>query len=302
MAQYPTTILLAIDGSADAQLAEHVAVELSGRSGAALHVVHAWLYVPVGPYPYSGITATETYRVFEEGAKAILAESVERITQAGGIVTKQYLRLGAPADTIVALSEEIDTDLLIIGSRGLGPIRRLALGSVSTSVIHNVRRPTLLVRGDKDSWPPAQIIVGNDGSADGTRAAELAAAFGRLYGAKLTLARAVPEPPDVRWYNEGQRASIEKLQEELVTCARDTLMTDARQLASEAGTAPEVTIAAGDPAAILLDSAAAQTQPTLIVVGCRGLGLLDRLRLGSVSTKVVHAAQGPIFVVPHRAD
>ncbi len=68
MMPYPTTILLATDGSADAQFAEHVAVDLCRRTGAALHVVHAWLYVPVGPYPYSGITAAETHRLFEESA------------------------------------------------------------------------------------------------------------------------------------------------------------------------------------------------------------------------------------------
>lgn len=302
MVPYPTTILLATDGSADAQFAEQVAVDLRRRSGATLHVVHAWLYVPVGPYPYSGITAAETHRLFEESAKRILAESIERIAQAGGTVSKQYLRLGSPADVIVTLSAEIAADLLILGSRGLGTIRRLALGSVSDAVIHSVRCPTLLVRGSADSWPPARIIVGNDGSADSRRAAELAAALGQLYGATLTLARAVPEPPDVRWYDQGQRATIEKLQGDLVTRAREALTTEVRQLASGAGTAPEIVIAAGDPAAILLDSAEAQTLPTLLAIGCRGLGPLDRLRLGSVSMKVIHAAHGPVFVVPHRAD
>ena len=65
---------------------------------------------------------------------------------------------------------------------------------------------------------------------------------------------------------------------------------------------PEIVVAAGDPATILLDSAEAQTLPTLLAVGCRGLGPLDRLRLGSVSTKVIHAAHNPVFVVPHRPD
>jgi nucleotide-binding universal stress UspA family protein len=302
MVPYPTTILLATDGSADAQFAEQVAVDLCARSGAALHVVHAWLYVPVGPYPYGGITAAETHRIFEESAKRILAESVERIGQAGGTVTEQYLRLGPIADVIVKLSAEINADLLILGSRGLGTIQRLALGSVSDAVIHSVHCPTLLVRGSAASWPPAQIIVGNDGSADGTRAVELASALGQRYGATLTLARAVPEPPEVRWYDEGQRATIEKLQGDIVARARDALTTEAGRLASEMGTTPEIVVAAGDPAAILLESTEAQTLPTLLAVGCRGLGRLDRLRLGSVSTKVLHAAHGPVFVVPHRAD
>ena len=150
-------------------------------------------------------------------------------------MTKQYLLLGSPADEIVTLSKDLGADLLIMGSRGLGTIRRLVLGSVSDAVIHSVHCPTLLVRGSEDTWPPAQIIVGDDGSADGTRAADLATALGQLYGAPLTLACAVPASPDVRWYGAGQRATIEKLQEDLVSRARDTLTTRARQLASETG-------------------------------------------------------------------
>ena len=99
MVPYPTTILLATDGSADAQFAEQVAVDLCQRSGAALHVVHAWLYVPVGPYPYGGITAAETHRLFEESAKLILAESVERIgrgTSMGGCPFTRRWAWGRP--------------------------------------------------------------------------------------------------------------------------------------------------------------------------------------------------------------
>lgn len=63
-----------------------------------------------------------------------------------------------------------------------------------------------------------------------------------------------------------------------------------------------VTAAIDDPAALLLHEAESAPDPALIAVGSRGLRLLERLRLGSVSTKVLHAAHCPVLVVPHHRD
>lgn len=300
METYPTTILLAIDGSADAQIAERVAVDLCARSGAKLHVIHAWLYVPVGPYPYSGLSVAEVQRRFRVDGEVLLAASIARITEAGGTVTGQHLRLGSPAAEIVALSEEIDADLVLLGSRGLGTIRRLALGSVSEAVVHGARRPTLVLRGGEGSWPPARVVVGTDGSADAARAAELGVALGRLYGAETILTRTVPELPVVRWYESGERAAIEKQHDDETARARDALGAEALRLAGPGEPVPGVAVVGGDAAAVILDLAEAGAQPTLIAVGCRGLGALGRLRLGSASTKLLHAAHGSVLVVPPR--
>jgi nucleotide-binding universal stress UspA family protein len=59
-------------------------------------------------------------------------------------------------------------------------------------------------------------------------------------------------------------------------------------------------LAAGDAAmAILEEARGGDEAATLIAVGSRGLGLARRLRLGSVSTKVLKAAEGPMLVYPH---
>jgi nucleotide-binding universal stress UspA family protein len=54
-----------------------------------------------------------------------------------------------------------------------------------------------------------------------------------------------------------------------------------------------------DPAVAILEVAKEGEEPTLIAVGSRGLGKVQRMRLGSVSTKVVRAATGPVLVHPH---
>jgi nucleotide-binding universal stress UspA family protein len=301
MAQYPATILLASDGSSDAQLSERIAADLCARSGATLHIVHAWQNYPVGAYPYPALTSAETIRMFEAAAEQVLAESVGRVEAVGGKVTGQQLRHGAPAHEIVNMADELAVDLLIIGSRGHGPLHRLVLGSVSEAVVHGVHRPTLVVRGGETAWPPAQIVIGDDGSADASRVATLGAALGHLYGAKVILARVMPELPMFRWYEEGQRAATEKIYEDMLARARDDVTGDARRLSVAGMAAPEPVVVAGDPATVVLDIAESESAPTLIAVGCRGLGPLGRLRLGSVSTKLLHAARGPLLIAPHEA-
>ena len=82
-----------------------------------------------------------------------LDDQVERIEAEGGRVTQSYLRLGRPgerivtvAEQIVSLAEEIEAGLIVVGSRGLGGIRRALMGSVSDSVVRHAHCPVLVVR------------------------------------------------------------------------------------------------------------------------------------------------------------
>jgi len=64
------------------------------------------------------------------------------------------------------------------------------------------------------------------------------------------------------------------------------------------GSRPETRISGGYPANVLLE-ASQDLRPSLVAVGSRGPTGIMRTRLGSVSTKVVTAAQGPVLVYPH---
>ena len=57
----------------------------------------------------------------------------------------------------------------------------------------------------------------------------------------------------------------------------------------------------GEPATALLEAAGEGAERALLAVGSRGLDATRRLRLGSVSTKVLHAAHGPVLIYPHLA-
>ena len=56
-----------------------------------------------------------------------------------------FVRIGEPKDEIIKMAEEIKPDLLILGTRGMGLIKRLLLGSVSEYCIHHSNYPILLI-------------------------------------------------------------------------------------------------------------------------------------------------------------
>ena len=136
MAVFPTRVLLATDGSADATLAAQSAVELCEMSGSELHVVHVGEYLPT----YFAFTEEEPAEL-RESARRLLEGEVERIRAAGGRVTETYLRLGRPAEQIVGLSEEI-------GAGGRGGRRQPGSGRPPTGRPGQrlrVRRPLRLL-------------------------------------------------------------------------------------------------------------------------------------------------------------
>ena len=288
MSALPERILLATDGSEDAARATEAASDLARKSGAELHVVHVW-------HDVRGFAHDFVKRELRRQGQEILDEQVERVKAAGGDVTKAHLRRGRTSNEVIALSEEIGTGLLVVGSRGLGTVQRILMGSQSEEIVHRAQVPVLVLRGAQDIWPPARIVIGEDFSDDARKAGELAASIGKLYGARGLLVYSHPDLPEVP---PGEaRSTVSDLMD---IRERDESMLDQRaaELEEILGTRPEVKVSEGYPANVLLE-ASQEVQPSLVAVGSRGLAGIMRTRLGSVSTKVVTAARGPVLVYPH---
>lgn len=151
MSIFPTKILLASDGSEEAELALKTAIDLTDNTNSELHVVTVGgvEYRHGYDIPESGDLLQETFEAIEREAQEILDEQVKKIEEAGGTVTEAHLRLGRAAEEIVNLGEEIGVGLIVIGSRGRGGIRRALMGSVSHSVIRHAHCPVLVVRSEK---------------------------------------------------------------------------------------------------------------------------------------------------------
>jgi nucleotide-binding universal stress UspA family protein len=293
-----TRILLATDGSEDAALAARAAADLSGRARARLHVVHVLQGLRPATLPAAGIDQySRAYEGWEREAGELLEKQREHLRSARVPVAGAHLRKGRPAEEIVALAEELDAGLVVLGSRGLGAVKRLVVGSVAEGVVSLAPCPVLVVRGGEGAWPPSRIVVGDDSSEEAKEAGEVAVAIAATLGAGVSLVRAHPVILDI-----SQAANLAEDAALPVQAAlrRHELSLEgrARALDSELGHSLRIRIREGEAASVILEAAEEGREPTLIAVGRRGLGRINRLRLGSVSADVLRSAAGPVLIVP----
>ena len=190
----PSRILLASDGSEDADLAALAATELSGKIGAELHLVHAWRD-PTPPVATSRVQPGLPPGWQEREAQELLTAQVGRIEEMGGTVAEAHLRNGPAVDEILDLGEELGVDLIVTGSRGLGTLGRLLMGSVSDGVAHHATRSVLVLRGGERAWPPSRIVVGVDLHEESKGAARFGVELGKIFEAEVHLVLAYPRFP-----------------------------------------------------------------------------------------------------------
>jgi nucleotide-binding universal stress UspA family protein len=147
MSIFPTTILLATDGSREAELARTTAIDLAESTNSELHVV------TVAPgYPSYDLRNPSVLDQLRQQAENILNEQAAKIEQEGGKVVEKHLRIAERyrAQQIVRVAEDIGAGLIVMGSRGLGGVRRALMGSVSDSVVRHAHCPVLVVRPEKE--------------------------------------------------------------------------------------------------------------------------------------------------------
>ncbi|CAA9461412.1 MAG: Universal stress protein family [uncultured Rubrobacteraceae bacterium] len=164
---FPTRILLASDGSESAAHATEVVVELSKKTNSELHVLYVGEYSTAPFVPQAADPAwvvqenlaplEEQRQQFEQVARQTLDAEVQQVREVGGTVTQAHLRIGTPAAEIVKLAEELEVGLIVVGSRGLGGIRRTLIGSVADSVVRHAHCLVLVVRKEEE---PAQVASG----------------------------------------------------------------------------------------------------------------------------------------------
>ncbi|WP_373047824.1 universal stress protein [Vulgatibacter sp.] len=138
-------ILVAVDGSEGSRRAAGFARELAGATGARITLLHV-----LEPIPMVNVGFAEFYGVAhrqptdEEMAK--LREAIRE--QAEGFPRDRVeviIEYGNPADTIVAQAAERNADLIVMGARGMGPVGRFFVGSVSDRVVHHAGRSVTVV-------------------------------------------------------------------------------------------------------------------------------------------------------------
>jgi nucleotide-binding universal stress UspA family protein len=147
MSIFPTKILLATDGSTEAQLARTTAIDLAESTNSELHVVTV-----VPGYPSYNVLNPLVVEQLREQVENILNDQAAKIEQEGGKVAEKHLRIAERyrARQIVRVAEDIGSGLIVMGRRGLGGVRRALMGSVSDSVVRHAHCPVLVVRPEKE--------------------------------------------------------------------------------------------------------------------------------------------------------
>jgi len=161
MSIFPTKILLATDGSTEAELAARTAVDLSQKTGSELHLIYVMDVAKVGlsmavlyseaPDPEGvklpdPVLEEDLERSAKQEGREVLEAEVERVRSAGGTVAQSHLMVGAVEREIVHLAEDLGAGLIVMGSRGRRGMRRALMGSVSDSVVRHAHCPVMVVR------------------------------------------------------------------------------------------------------------------------------------------------------------
>ena len=146
MSIFPTTILLATDGSEEAQFAATTAADLAEKTNSELHLVTVGPDYPLYELPEHPAGFEDVLRENRREAKEMLEQQAKRIEESGGTVKETHLREGRAYEEIVEVAEEIGAGLIVMGSRGHGRLRRALLGSVSDAVVRHAHCPVTIVR------------------------------------------------------------------------------------------------------------------------------------------------------------
>jgi nucleotide-binding universal stress UspA family protein len=151
MSIFPTKILLATDGSREANLAARTAVDLADKTGSELHVAFVLRTQDTSEYDAMGFdTKMPHEEEIKQMGQRLLNEQVRRVEAAGGTVAGEHFRVARPDQGILAVGEDIGAGLIVLGSRGLGGLKRALMGSVSDSVVRHAHCPVLVVRKEDE--------------------------------------------------------------------------------------------------------------------------------------------------------
>lgn len=284
-------ILLAVDGSDQSYDATQALAHLPPAD--KLVLLHV-LDVPNPAYPMlvpevaRDLYATVEREMREEGRR-VLEQAAAFLPPQAGPADKR-LELGSPAEVILTVAEVERAHLIVLGARGLGPIKELLLGSVSHRVLAHAACPVLAVRKPLRSLK--RILVAVQGTDDAETIVRFLSAHPFRNPVEATVLTILPFTQPV-WPTAAMIP--ESLRKDLVGRARRFVDGVAAQLDPQHYRATGDVIQ-GAPAPEIA-RAAANRQADMIVMGARMRKGKGPLVLGSVSHAVTHHAPCSVLVV-----
>lgn len=283
-----TSIVVGVDRSPEGSAAVEAALREAVLRGAPLLAIRAWTDAVSAGYPVGQMaplvptSAEEAEAQARRVAEDLVKETAPRVPGADGVDVDVRALRGGVGRTLVEAAR--DAALLVVGTRGGGPLSRAVLGSVAEYALHNATCPVIVVPAKSAvTGGPARVLVGVDHSAASLAALRWAAEEAARRGDALVpvLVR------DGTWAGDDENGPLTELE-----AIERRSLRDAVPAAPGLRVEPEVGV--GHPGRALL---ALARPPDLLVVGARGRSAAIGALLGSTSTYVVRHAQCPVAVV-----
>jgi len=271
-------LLIADSGKGHVEEMVRMLRDIPGLASARLNLLHV----------VSDQNSSNLQDHWQQGA-ALLADAVQRLGLNPGDVNT-ILRQGDTKQTVLKVAEELDADLIVMGSRGLGRLQSILANSASQYVFQLSTRPMLLVRDDLYVRHVNRVMVSIDGTGVGDDALKLACELARdIPGCTLTGVHITHH--DLAPTRSG-RSPVDALLQEATQRAR-SYGIELKTLHKNGDVARELCAAAQEVNADLVVIASQDRRPLV----ARGLVDLDRLLGGSVSDYVRVHAPAPVLLV-----
>lgn len=278
-------IVAAVDGSAESDAAVRFAADEAHMRGVPVTLAHVVSPIvvgwPVGP-AQSDITDWQ-----QDNARHVVERAQRAFHSTTGSEPDAHVEMpyAAVIPSLLEMSEE--ATMMVVGSQGLGALARVALGSVSSALVHHAHCPVAVVHGSREVDPHAPVLVGVDGSPASVAAVGIAFDEASRRGVELVALHA--------WSDVGVFPILGMDWHEREAQGHEVL---AERLAGWQEQYPDVhvrrRIVCDRPARWLIEESA---NARLVVVGSRGRGGFPGMLLGSVSSAVAQSSPAPVLVI-----
>lgn len=289
-------ILVPLDGSAFAEAALPLALEISRRTGADVRL--ATVLEPVTSFAYEGWEGAAV-----EWSEKYLEEVLDRLEgQSGGELTHAVLN-GHTVEMLQSEAEATSADIVVMASHGRGALSRMWLGSVADGFVRHTNLPVVVVRPEEEAGPAQSfdhsfetLMIPLDGSELSERALEHATEFGELFDSAYHLTRIVSYPVDIASPYLPHTAQVnQQVVEDAKEGAAQYLEAHAeamRRRGLRVTTSVAVDAQAGG--GILAEAEAVGAE--MVAMATHGRTGLSRAILGSAADKVLRGSRVPVLL------
>lgn len=290
------TILVPLDGSAFGEAALPLALALSRKTQATLHLLT--VVEPIPAFAYE-----EWESAAKEWTEGYLADAAERVSASAGGKVTTAVRTGHVVEALVSEVRSVKADLVVMATHGRGALSRAWLGSVADAFLRQAEVPVLYVRPEEGEAPPTEptadfetILVPLDGSELSESALAHATEFGELFGSAYHLTRIVAYPIDVASpYLPHTVQMNQTVLADAKAAAAEYLEEHARRMRKRGlRVTTSVSVDAQAGHGILAEAEAVGCD--LIAMATHGRKGLSRLVLGSAADKVLRGAHVPLLL------